>query len=144
MNQWLNPRKRGTGSNLADMGRAAVRADHRWTWSATSNPVGDAGPEASGEGLRRTPGEAAGAKLGTAPADRNTVNTGTVPRVPFLMPSQGIGGQAHRRPRAWGRGGAVVVVAEVTPRQGGRESRSQGQGRQRIRSERTGIPGGRR
>ena len=27
MNQWLNPLKRGTGSNLVDMGRAAVRAD---------------------------------------------------------------------------------------------------------------------
>ena len=27
MNQWLNPLKGGTGSNLADMGRATVRVD---------------------------------------------------------------------------------------------------------------------
>ena len=26
VNQWLNPLKRGTGSNLVDMGRATVRA----------------------------------------------------------------------------------------------------------------------
>jgi len=27
VNQWLNPLKRGTGSNLVDMGRVAVRVD---------------------------------------------------------------------------------------------------------------------
>ena len=27
MNQWLNPLKRGTGSNLVDAGRGAVRAE---------------------------------------------------------------------------------------------------------------------
>ena len=141
VNQWLNPRKRGTGSNLVDMGRAVVRADHRWTWTATSHPVSDAGTEALGESLRRTQGEATGEKLGTAPTDRNTVNTGTAPRSPSPMPSQGVDGQAHRQPRTWAWGGAVVVVAGVTTRHGERESRSQGQGRQRVRSDRTGMPG---
>jgi hypothetical protein len=123
---------------------AVVRADHRWTWSATPHPDIDAGQEASGECLRRTPGEATGAKLGTTPADRNTVNTGTAPRLPSPPPLQGGGGQAHRQPMAGERGGAVVVVVGVTPHPGERESRSQGEGRQRVRSQRTGMPGGRR
>ncbi len=88
VNQWLNPRKRGTGSNLVDTGRAVVRADHRWTWSATSIPDSDAGTEALGESLRRTQGEATGEKLGAAPTDRNTVNTGTAPRSPSRRPAR--------------------------------------------------------
>jgi hypothetical protein len=40
VNQWQNPRKCGTGSNLVDMGRAAVRAElsdgEAKVWNRTS------------------------------------------------------------------------------------------------------------
>jgi hypothetical protein len=78
------------------------------------------------EGLRRRCGEAAGEKLGASPVDRNMVNVGTVPDLPFLPVGQAGGGQAHRRLMGPGRGGVLVVVAGVTTCQGGRESRSQG------------------
>ena len=70
VNQWLNLRNRGSGSNLADVGRAAVRAE-RTNGEATSGTVIDAGPGGREESLRRTRGDAAGAELGTAPADRD-------------------------------------------------------------------------
>jgi hypothetical protein len=79
-NQWLNPLKRGIGSNLADVGRDAVRAV----------PGGPATPwlvfrgwrGGHGEGLRRTHGEAAGAKLDAAPVDRSAMNVGTALGLP--------------------------------------------------------------
>jgi hypothetical protein len=43
-----------------------------------------------------------------------------------------------------GRGGGLVVVAGVTTRHGGRESRPQGEGGQQVRSRRKGRPGDRR
>lgn len=43
-----------------------------------------------------------------------------------------------------GRGGGSVVVAGVTTRHGGRESRPQGQGSQQVSSRSSGRPGGRR
>ena len=49
------------------------------------------------EGLRRTRGEAAGAKLGTYPVDRCAVNVGTIPGRPRRPASQVGGGQARRR-----------------------------------------------
>jgi len=49
------------------------------------------------ESLRRTRGDAAGAELGTDPADRNTVNMGTLPCLPFPACSQHVGGQGRRR-----------------------------------------------
>ena len=45
-NQWLTPRKSSTGSNLADMGRVAVR-DRRREAGSTLRPVGFAGEEAT-------------------------------------------------------------------------------------------------
>jgi hypothetical protein len=44
-NQWSNPRKARTGSNLADMGRIAVHARAR-SARATPKPVNRAGGEA--------------------------------------------------------------------------------------------------
>ncbi|HEX2418922.1 MAG TPA: hypothetical protein VHJ83_12510, partial [Micromonosporaceae bacterium] len=89
------------------------------------------------EGLRRTRGEAAGAKLGTDPVDRYAVNVGSVPgwsRRPAVRVG---GGQVRARPGRPGRGGAAVVVR-------GRESRPHGEGRQRVRSAGTGMAGDRR
>lgn len=136
VNQWLNLRNRGTGSNLADLGRDAVHADHTHG-EATSGTVIDAGPGGREEGLRRTRGDAAGAELGTDPADRHTVNMGTLSCLPYPGRNQRSGGQGHRRPTGTTGGGAAVVVR-------GRESRSHGEGRQRDRSRGCAMPGGRR
>ena len=48
MNQWLNPLKRGTGSNLVDVGRAAVRAEPTDS-EATPTPETHTGQEATGK-----------------------------------------------------------------------------------------------
>src|ERR1035437_4504897 len=89
------------------------------------------------EELRRTRGDAAGAKLGTDPVDRYVVNVGSVSgwsRDPTIQ----VGcGQVRRRLIGPGRGGAVVVVR-------GRESRSHGEGRQRVLNAGTGMAGDRR
>jgi hypothetical protein len=75
-NQWLNPLKRGIGSNLVDVGRDAAHAcPVGW---ATPWPVFRGWRGGHGEGLRRTHGEAAGAKLGAAPVDRSAMNVGTI------------------------------------------------------------------
>ena len=97
----------------------------------------DAGRGGHGEGLRRTRDEAAGEELGTAPVDRYVVNMGTIPRSPHASQRMRGAGRAHRRPVAWGWGGAPVVV-------GGRESRPHGEGEQRVRNKEAGMPGGRR
>jgi hypothetical protein len=65
-NQWLNPLKRGIGSNLADVGRGAVPAcPVGWATPAPEFRAWRGGHE---EGLRRTCGEAAGEKLGATPS----------------------------------------------------------------------------
>lgn len=136
VNQWWNLRNRGTGSNLADMGRDAVRAPSM-DEEATLGTAIDAGRGGHGECLRRTRGEAAGAELGADPADRNTVNMGTLPFLPSPACGQHVDGQGHRHPRGAVGGGAVVVVR-------GRESRPHGEGRQQASKEFEVMPGGRR
>ena len=133
MNQWLNPLKRGTGSNLVDMGRAAVRVDsiHEETTPTTTI---DAGVGGHGEGLRRSRGEAAAAELGADPANRDMVNVGTTPESPSSSCRQHEDGQARRRLTAPGWDGGSVVVR-------GRESRSHGEGVQRDRSIESGRGG---
>jgi hypothetical protein len=61
------------------------------------------------------------------PSKGSRVNVGTIPAVPFPASSQLVGGKARRwlMPSGWG-GGPVVVR--------GRESRSHGEGVQRVRS----------
>jgi hypothetical protein len=63
-NQWLKPRKSSTGSNLADMGRGAVR-DPRREAGSTPVPVGFAGEEATvkdcGVAVAMLPGQELGA-----------------------------------------------------------------------------------
>ena len=66
----LKPRKRSTGSNLADMGRGAVR-DRREGGRSTPKPVGFAGEEATvkvcGVGVAMLPGQ----ELGTSHVERS-------------------------------------------------------------------------
>lgn len=137
VNQWLNPLKGGTGSNLADVGRATARADQhgcgRRLRSRRFMSVGRPSPQCCGFGG----GEAVAAELGADPANRHAVNVGTVAVLPFPPSSQGGGGQAHRRLMTPQRGGGSVVVR-------GRESRPHGEGTQRVRSCCDGMPGGRR
>jgi len=77
VNQWLNPRKRGTGSNLVDVGRATVRDDQDACGcrlrSRLLTSVGRPSPRCCGFGG----GEAVAAELGADPVNRHTVNVGT-------------------------------------------------------------------
>lgn len=75
------------------MGRDAVHAE-RTNGEATSGSVIDAGPGGREEGLRRTRGDAAGAELGTDPADRHTVNMGILSCLPYPVCGQQVGGRA--------------------------------------------------
>ena len=137
MNQWLNPLKRGTGSNLADLGRVTVHGDllsgGRRLRSRLLMSVGRPLPQCCGFGG----GEAVAAELGADPVNRDTVNVGTISGSPFPASIGLVGGQAHRRLTAPGWGGGPVVVR-------GRESRLHGEGAQRVRSRCDGMPGVRR
>src|SRR3954447_21458665 len=93
--------------------------------------------EGHDEVLRGSRGEAAGEALGADPVERSAVNVGTTARSSRCPTGQVGAGWAHRQPIAASWGGAAVVVR-------GRESRSHGQGRQRVRSAGTGRSGGRR
>jgi hypothetical protein len=137
VNQWLNPLKRGTGSNLVDVGRVAVRVvPSVWGRRLRSRSRMSVG-RPSGKACGVPGGEAAAAKLDVDPVDRCMVNVGTVPGLPFPASSQLVGGQAHRQLMTSGRdGGSVVVRAQ--------ESCAHGEGTQRVRSEGAGMPGGRR
>src|SRR5918995_7269355 len=87
-----------------------------------------------GDVLRGSHGDVAGAESGASSAERSTSEHGNHPW--FARMRRGrrcISGRAHRRPSGQGWGGAVVVVAGVTTCRGGRESRSQGEGRQWFR-----------
>jgi hypothetical protein len=89
------------------------------------------------ESLRRTRGEAAGAQLGTSPADRLSVERGNHPPPPSSSAKPAGDGQARCRLLASRWDGALVVV-----RAG--ESPVHGEGGQRVRREGTGMPGDRR
>ena len=137
VNQWLNPLKCGTGSKPGGSGPGSNARSPVTTRGTTPKPAVLTGEEAVGEGLRRTHGEVAAEKLGAHPVNRHTVNVGTAPGLPSPPPSQGGGGQVHRRRMAPGWGGGSVVVR-------GRESRLHGEGTQRVRNSDAGTPGGRR
>ncbi len=137
MNQWLNPLKCGTGSNLADVGRAAARVVLGRMRNTTPKPIVDVGGEATVNACGVAVGEAAAAKLGVDPVDRYMVNVGTVAVLPFPASSLLVGGQVHRRLMMPQRGGGFVVVRA-------RESRVHGEGTQRVRSAVAGMSGGRR
>ena len=136
MNQWQNPLKRETGSNLVDVGWTATHAQPDRGWAT---PKSDFRGRSGGheEGLRRTCDEVAGEELGTGPVDRLMVNVGTTLGSPSLLHVQCGGGQARCRPMVPGWGGGFVVVRE-------RESRSHGEGTQRVSNDAVAMAGGRR
>ena len=126
-------RKRGTGSNLVDMGRGAVH-DHRWVVDSVAGLACRWGGH--GESLRRSRGDAAGAKLGAKLIDRFAVNAGTIPRRSRGLESIRVRGIDPSSVEGAGRGGGSVVV-----RAGKRPAH--GEGSQQVGSDRAGMPGGR-
>ena len=74
-----------TGSNLVDMGRGAAHVHIAW---ATPTPGCDPRPGGHGESLRRIRGDAAGAQLGSGPANRCMVNVGTIDELPSERPAR--------------------------------------------------------
>ena len=77
------------------------------------------------------------------PSTGRVVNVGTVRcRPPRVQPARERAGALLAV--GIGRGGGSVVVAGVTTRHGGRESRPQGEGSQQVSSRSTGRPGVRR
>ena len=135
VNQWLNPLKRRTSSNLVDVGWAATHAVPRRAATSKPNFSGRSGGHT--ECLRRRCGEVAGEELGTNPVDRLMVNVGTTLGSPSPLHGQCGGGQARCRLMTPGWGGVLVVVR-------GRESRPHGEGAQRVSSDAMAMAGGRR
>ena len=142
-NQWVKPLKRPTSSNLADMGWVAVRTER--PWAGRELLAGEDAPRR--EATVKAHGVVVAMPLGQSwaptPPTGGVVNVGTVRCRPRLVQP------ARERAGALsavgaGRGGGPVVVAGVTTRHGGRESRPQGQGGQQAGSEDAGRPGDRR
>ena len=87
-----------------------------------------------GDVLRGSHGDVAGVESGASSVERSMSEHGNRPwSAPLATSPAWRGGWAHRLPTGQGRGGAAVVVAGVTTCRGGRESRSQGEGRQWFR-----------
>jgi hypothetical protein len=128
-------RKRGTGSNLVDMGRDAVH-DHPLMWMVDSVAGLACRWGGHGEGLRRSRGDAAGAKLGAQLIDRFAVNTGTILHRSHTRKSARLCGidTSSVEGAGWG-GGPVVVRAGERP--------AHGEGGQQVSSRGAGMPGDR-
>jgi hypothetical protein len=127
------PRKRGTGSNLVDMGRGAVR-DRRVWWS-TPKPRSSVGGEAMvkdyGVAMAMLPGQ----ELGISLVDRSCSERGNHPRSPSGSRGQRGSGQARCRLMAVGWGGGLVVVRA-------HERCVHGEGGQQVSGDDAGMPGG--
>jgi hypothetical protein len=134
-NQWSNPLKWNAGSNLVDMGRSAVHTRVEMAWVTLGSVLGLAGSEATVKVCGVAVARLQGQSWTPIPSTGHVVNVGTIPGSPSPPAVQAGDGLAHRRLKGPGWGGAAVVVR-------GRESRSHGQGVQRIRS-RQRIAGGR-
>jgi hypothetical protein len=137
-NQWLNPLKWNDGSNLVDMGRSAVHTRVTSVVRVTLGSVlGLAGSEATVKVCGVTVARLQGKSWAPIPSNEHVVNVGTISGSPSPPTGQVDGGQTHRQLTSPGWGGVAVVVRD-------RESRSHGQGRQRVRGCGTGRSGGRR
>jgi hypothetical protein len=90
-------------------------------------PVDVAGREATVNACGVAVAMLQGHSWAPTPSNGSTVNVGTIPAVPSPTSSLLVGGKARRRLMLPGWGGGPVVVR-------GRESRSHGEGVQRLRS----------
>ena len=93
----------------------------------TLGPVDVAGREATVNACGVAVAMLQGHSWAPTPSNGSTVNVGTIPAVPSPASSLLVGGKARRRLMLPGWGGGPVVVR-------GRESRSDGEGVQRVRS----------
>jgi hypothetical protein len=93
----------------------------------TSRPVRLAGKKAAVKACGVTAAMLQGHSWIPTPSNGSGVNVGTIPAVPSPASSQLVGGKARCRLMLPGWGGGPVVVR-------GRESRSHGEGVQRVRS----------
>ena len=135
VNQWLNPLKRDTGSNLVD-GRGAARTARAVGERELRSRLNAAGGEAARKVCGVLVAMLQGEELGADPVDRDVVNVGTVPASPSPA-SSGAGGQARCRLMTPGRdGGSVVVRAGESP--------VHSEGTQQAGRAVAGMPGGRR
>jgi hypothetical protein len=129
------PQEVRTGSNLVDLGRDSSAP--RLPTTGRSDPVSalvDAGGH--GESLRRSRGQACRGKAGHRSRRPVCGERGNHLRVAYLPASPAGSGKARGLLMTWGWGGGFVVVR-------GRESRSHGEGTQRVRNGGTGMSGGR-
>jgi hypothetical protein len=88
-NQWWNPLKSGTGSNLVDVGRycsAAVASGNEGAGSGVG--VAKVGPGVTVKVCGVAVARAAGEELGTYPVHRLVVNVGTVVGSPSRRPAR--------------------------------------------------------
>ena len=82
VNQWLNPLKRGTGSNLVNRGRAAVHITAGRPGVVTSKPDCIAGGEATGKVCGVPVARLQGHSWASIPPTGLEVNVGTVSGCP--------------------------------------------------------------
>ena len=133
-NQWWNPLKTCGPARTWWMwaGMAARRASLQPGGALRCGGIGGHGEE-----LRRSRGQACRGKAGHLSRQPVCGERGNRRRVAYPSASRVDGGKARRLLMARRRGGGSVVVR-------GRESRSHGEGTQRVRDAGTGMPGGRR
>ena len=143
VNQWQSPVSGVPALNLADMGRSAARARRADRGGRLRMPEEIAGPEAMvkvcGVAMARLPGHSWSPTSSTGRMSERGNRLGS----PSWWANQVASGQVRRRLMTRRRDGASVLVVGLTPHQGGRESRPQGEGRQQVRSRGVGMPGGR-
>jgi hypothetical protein len=123
-----------TSSNLADVGWVAART--RATHEELPRPVDVADREATSKACGVDVAKLQGHSWAPNPTSGSRGNVGTIPTVPFPAPTLWAGGKVRCRPTPSG-GGVGPVVVRV------RESRSHGEGVQRVRGV-TATHGGRR
>jgi hypothetical protein len=88
-NQWWNPLKRCTGSNLVDVGRyCSALVPSRCEETGSVADIGKVGPEGMVKACGVAVPRAAGEKLGTHPVYRLVVNVGTVAGPPTCRPTR--------------------------------------------------------
>ena len=124
------PQELTTSSNLTDQGWVAARTrEMRGTPWTVDVAVREATPNACGVGVARLQGHSRAPRLTTD----WRANVGTIPVVPSTAGSLPAVGKVRCRLMLSGWDGGSVVVAGVTTCHGGRESRPQGEGIQRVR-----------
>jgi hypothetical protein len=141
-NQWWNPLKSGTGSDLVDLGWCCSASVASKVRGPTRRRHREGRGGGHGEGLRRSRGEGCRGRAGHLSRPPVGGERGNRRRAAFSPPGKaGDGkagdGKARRLLMARRRGGVLVVVRAW-------ESDVHGEGGQRVRSCGTGMPGGRR